>query len=156
MICGKVCSGKSTYTKKVKEKYNAVVLSCDDLMLTLYDEQLGSNHNAILNKCKEYLYGLAEQTVETGTNVILDFGFWYKSERDDIRKYFNEKQIKTEIHFIHIDDATWKRNIEKRNQEVKENNVKSYYIDGNMISRFEKEFETPDNSEVDYIVDHSQ
>ncbi|MBS4196740.1 AAA family ATPase [Bacillus sp. FJAT-49870] len=122
----------------MKEKYNAVVLSCDDLMLTLYDEQLGSNHNAILKKCKEYLYGLAKQIVETGTNVILDFGFWYKSERDEIRKYFNEKQIKTEMHFIRIDDETWKRNIEKRNQDVKGNNVKSYYIDGNMLSRFEK------------------
>jgi len=155
MICGKVCSGKSTYTKKIKEKYNAVVLSCDDLMLTLFDEQLGNNHDAILNKCKEYLYGLAEQIVETGTNVILDFGFWYKSERDDIRNYFNEKQIKTDMHFIDIDDETWKRNIEKRNQKVKENNVKSYYIDENMISRFEREFETPDKSEVDYIVDHS-
>nr|WP_249315700.1 ATP-binding protein [Bacillus sp. FJAT-49711] len=156
MICGKVCSGKSTYTKKAKEKYNAVVLSCDDLMLTLFDEQLGSNHNVVLNKCKEYLYGLAKQIVETGTNIILDFGFWYKSERDEIRKYFNEKQINNEMHYIHIDDATWKRNIEKRNQNVKENHVKSYYIDENMISRFEKEFETPGNSEIDYFVDHSR
>ncbi|HOV25823.1 MAG TPA: AAA family ATPase [Pseudobacteroides sp.] len=41
IMCGKICSGKSTYSQKLKKEINAVVLSCDELMLSLFDEQLG-------------------------------------------------------------------------------------------------------------------
>lgn len=37
LLCGKICSGKSTDANKNKIKYNAVILSCDELMLELFD-----------------------------------------------------------------------------------------------------------------------
>lgn len=40
MLCGKICSGKSFYAEQLKNRINGIVLSCDDLMLTLFDEQL--------------------------------------------------------------------------------------------------------------------
>ena len=33
MICGKLCSGKSTYAKKLQQEGKAVVLSIDEIML---------------------------------------------------------------------------------------------------------------------------
>ena len=56
LLCGEICSGKSTYANKIKLKYNAVILSCDELMLELFEEQLGNNHRIILQKVKNYLY----------------------------------------------------------------------------------------------------
>ena len=31
VICGKICCGKSYYANQIKEKENAVILSCDEL-----------------------------------------------------------------------------------------------------------------------------
>jgi predicted kinase len=144
MLCGKICSGKSTYAQELKNKINAVVLSPDDLMLTLFEEQLGDKHNDILNKCLSYLYDFAEQLINAKVNVILDFGFWYKEERKNRIEYFKSKNIEVEMHYIKIDKNTWILNIEKRNKLVKVGRLKCYYVDENMKELFDRVFEEPD------------
>lgn len=37
-ICGMLCSGKSTLARKVCAQSGAVLLSCDELMLSLFPE----------------------------------------------------------------------------------------------------------------------
>ena len=36
LICGKICSGKSTYAARLKKETNAVLLSVDEIMLDLF------------------------------------------------------------------------------------------------------------------------
>ena len=36
LICGKICSGKGFYTRQLKEKEHAVVLSCDEIENDLF------------------------------------------------------------------------------------------------------------------------
>jgi predicted kinase len=155
LLCGKICSGKSTYASKIKTKYNAVVLSCDELMLELFDEQLGDRHDAVLRKVKSYLYRLAEQMVAADANVILDFGFWTRSERREVKLYFSEKGIETELHYIHISPEAWARNIEKRNNNRQGGQTKSYYVDDNMKQIFSERFEEPGDDEIDLLIDNS-
>lgn len=155
LLCGKICSGKSTYANNIKQRYNAVILSCDELMLGLFDEQLGDNHHNILNKVKNYLYQLAEQIVITDTNVILDFGFWTLSERQNIKQYYAEKGIITELHYVRVQPEVWLYNIEKRNGSSHDTKVKSYYIDENMKQLFSKMFEEPGSGEIDILFDNS-
>ena len=49
-ICGKVCSGKSYYAAQLRKKENAVILSCDDVTMTLFDNDLGDNHDVMVKK----------------------------------------------------------------------------------------------------------
>ena len=155
MMCGKICSGKSTYAKEIKKENNAIILSCDDLMLALFDEQLGDMHASMLKKCQAYLYNLAEQIVATNVNVILEFGFWNKDERKDLRELFRLKNITTELHYIKVDQCSWLAQIEKRNREVKNGTEKGYYIDENMKQIFNKAFQPPDKNEIDVLVENS-
>jgi len=73
LLCGRVGSGKSTYAKKLKELHQAMILSCDDLMLSLFDEHLGDQHQHIHRKSTAYLYHLAEELISIDVNVVLDF-----------------------------------------------------------------------------------
>ena len=41
LICGKICSGKSYYAKSLKEKYNAVILSTDEVTYDLINNEQG-------------------------------------------------------------------------------------------------------------------
>ncbi len=38
LICGKICSGKSYYSKQLKEKFNAVILSSDEATYDLIQD----------------------------------------------------------------------------------------------------------------------
>lgn len=155
MLCGKICSGKSTYAEQLKKKIPVVVLSCDELMLSLFDEQLGDKHNFVSKKCQNYLLELAEQIVQANTNVILDFGFWNKLSRFECKQYFLSRNINTELHYIKIDKGTWLENIQKRNKERDKKLTKCYYVDENMQQIFDEVFEEPDESEIDYVVDNA-
>ena len=146
ILCGKICSGKSTYVESLKKEINAVVLLCDNLMLILFDEHLGEKHNDILKKCKNYIYDLAQQIIFVNINVILDFGFWFKEESTNIIEFFEFKGIETEIHYIKVDKITWDAQIEKRNVLVKSEKINCYYKE-----RFDRMFEEPDENE-DYLL----
>ena len=41
LLCGRICAGKTTYAKRLGKTRGAVCLSCDELMLALFGQQLG-------------------------------------------------------------------------------------------------------------------
>lgn len=149
LICGKVCSGKSTYANKVKQDCNAVILSCDEITLGLFDGQLGEKHDDVLNKVKSYLYKKAEEIVAAGTNVILDFGFWSSLERRNITKVFIDKGIEIEWHYVEVTEEIWRSNIQKRNHMIKQGLCMDYYIDKNLLEKSSRQFEAPTHEEID-------
>ena len=76
LICGKICSGKGFYTRQLKEKEHAVVLSCDEIENDLFHHDLGDRRDAISADIKAYLHKKAVDIARAGCNVILDWGFW--------------------------------------------------------------------------------
>ena len=54
-ICGKFCSGKTYYENEIKEKENAVVLSCDEITKILFNNNLGEKHDEMSQRVWRYL-----------------------------------------------------------------------------------------------------
>lgn len=98
---------------------------------------------------KQYFYGKSEEIISAGANVILDFGFWSKKERNNISKYYLVRNIDFEWHYIDISDEDWKRNINERNQLVCENLVQAYYVDEGLLMKLNSIFEKPLKQEMD-------
>ncbi len=142
LTCGKVCSGKSTLARKLKTERNAVILSCDELMLSLFDECLGDKHNEIVQKSENYLFKKSLEILECGIDIILDWGFWTKAERQHANEFYNSHGFETEWHFINISDEQQKINIQKRNSQRDEN---TYFISEEMAEKFNSLFENPEN-----------
>lgn len=149
LVCGKICSGKSYYAKLLKHKTNGVILSCDEVLFDFALNNGGGNHDALVEKIKLYLYKKSEEIIAAGANVILDFGFWSKKERDNISKYYLERNIIFEWHYIDIADEDWMRNIKERNQQVCENLVPAYYVDEGLKMKLNSIFEKPSKNEMD-------
>ena len=77
LICGKICSGKSTLAKSLAREKSAVILSCDEIM-TLFPQPDGDEaYAAVSEKVKSLLLRKAADIIACGANVILDWGFWY-------------------------------------------------------------------------------
>ena len=143
LLCGRICSGKSTFAKQLHEETNGIILSCDDLMLTLFNQHLGETHDILLIRCKQYLYSLAVQIAKSNIDVILDFGFWKKSEREEVKMFFNSLDIPTKLHYINPPKDKISQYIEQKNsQEL------GYIVDDNLLQKCNTQFEPPSIDEV--------
>ena len=152
MTCGRICSGKSTYARKLKDELGGVILSIDELMLDILGGETGDKHDEFVMRTQKYLYKKSAEIVSAGTDVILDWGFWKKSERDFAREFYRKHSIICEFHYITVDDDEWKRCIEKRNAEVQNGRSDAYFIDDGLAAKFEELFEVPAPTEMDILI----
>ncbi len=156
ILCGKIASGKTYYANKLKKKSKAIILSVDDLMLKLSDSCLGEHHDNMASRCEHFFYGLAEQIVDNGIDVIIDFGYWSKKEREEAKEYFMNKGIAVELHYIRIPEDVRLEQLERRNAKLTEGLSKSngrvYIIDEALRQRLDNKFEAPIDSEIDVLI----
>lgn len=151
-ICGKICCGKSTYAQKLRIENKAVILSIDEITLSLFGQHLGDRHDEITGKTQEYLLQKSVEIIETGISVILDWGFWMKKRRDDVRKFYADRGIASEFHYLDISDDVWQERLCNRNDAVLAGKTSAYFVDDNLAAKFERLFEAPHNDEIDIWV----
>ncbi|MBP3351471.1 MAG: ATP-binding protein [Lachnospiraceae bacterium] len=149
-ICGKICSGKSYYAAGLKEKENAVILSCDELTKDLFDNDLGEKHDEVALRIWTYFKKKSVELVKVGCTVILDWGFWSRENRKSLKEFYREQNIPCEWHYIDVADETWKQNIEERNCRVLNGEGGSdYYLDEGLMGKLNSLWEEPASEEVD-------
>ena len=149
-ICGKICCGKTYYSNALKTKENAVVLSCDEVTSFLFDNNLGDKHDEMTKKIKKYLLKKSLDIIKTKTSVVLDWGFWSKKDRAEIKEYFKKNNVICELHYIDIDNSSWKQNIEERNIRVLSGMGNGdYYLDKGLMEKLMCFWEEPSKEEID-------
>lgn len=83
MICGLPGSGKTTRAKELESKLGAIRFCPDQWM----DEIIGThNDNAFREKLEARMIDLGIQIASSGNNVVLEFGFWSRVERNAVRE----------------------------------------------------------------------
>lgn len=153
ILCGKICSGKSTYSQQLRKDKKAVILSVDDITLTLLGQNGGDTLDVFVEKLEHYFFQKSVEIVETGINVVLDWGFWTKTERDFAKQFYGSRGIEYEFHYISINDEEWYRRLEKRNKDVLEKKSDAYYVDEELAEKFKSIFEIPGKEEIDVWVE---
>ncbi|MBE5773529.1 MAG: ATP-binding protein [Clostridiales bacterium] len=147
LVCGKICSGKSTFARCLAREKNAVILSCDDLSLSLFSEGLGENHDGMMRRVQAYLHERAVDIARTGTEVILEWGFWTRIDRKNAEEYYAARNISVVWHYMDISGEALRAAIEKRNARVLSGEEKSYFVDAGLFEKMDSAFETPDEKE---------
>ncbi len=149
-ICGKIGCGKTYYANRLKEQEHAVILSTDEVTYDLTNNQQGEGYDEFARRVNLYLRKKAVEIVNAGRTVILDWGFWTKENRKEIKRYGENNGVLVEMHYIDIDDKTWYENIEKRNNEViSGNGGSSFYVDEGLLNKVSSLFEIPEKEEID-------
>ncbi len=150
LICGKICSGKTYYAKQLKETYNAVILSTDEVTYDLMDNEQGEFYNEFARRVNRYLMKKAAEIAKAGANVILDWGFWTKENRREISDFLKKQSILYEWHYIDVGDETWQKNIRERNSRILAGNGGSdFYVDDGLLEKVLSKFEVPSGDEID-------
>ncbi len=152
MTCGKLCCGKSTYARRLQAEGNAVILSIDEITLSLFPEGAGEMHDLYARRAEQYLLNLSLQILRTGADVILDWGLWTRAQRDRLRRFYSDHGVRSEIHYLRIGQNEWDRRIRNRN-EKKTEEPSSYYVDEGLLRKAESLFEEPAEDEADVITE---
>ncbi len=149
LVCGKIGSGKTTYANKLAKQINAVNISQDEIMLSLFDAELYYNepkkYETYCSEVEQYVKRKAGEAAKAGAIVISENGFWSRSERDELRKFYNDMGVKCELHYIDTPEDVRLQNIRCRNEKILQGKLHFYLTNDKDIYHF---FETPTENEI--------
>lgn len=112
LVCGLPGSGKTTLACQLERELPALRLSPDEWILALdgdpYDESLRSRIEALQ-------WTVASGALIAGSHVILEWGFWSKKERLDLRARAAAWGASTKLHVLDVALEELQRRITARN-----------------------------------------
>ncbi len=142
LLCGKPGSGKTTLAKSLKDRFGLIHFSADDFMLKLFGEIEDRDlFDKKLKVTKDLIYQICDDVL-VNNNVVLDFGFWTKREREEVKEKF--KNHKVVVVYLKLDDEKIFSQIENRNSNLKDN---EYFMDLNTFKILSSKFEEPTEDE---------
>ncbi|MEK7572045.1 MAG: ATP-binding protein [Patescibacteria group bacterium] len=150
LTCGFIGSGKTTFARKLEKEIGVVRFTKDEWTVKIFGNSF-SKDNFQNDKFHEYDGNMTKLATEialrflkTGTNVIIDDGFWYRKQRDEMRQTL--KNIGAEAKFYYIDtpvDVMRVRTVKRSKNPP----VDSFYITEQEFNDYLKMFEQPTEDE---------
>jgi predicted kinase len=117
LLFGYLGSGKTTLAKRLEIERRAVRFTPDEWMARLFgdnppEESFPEKAEAIL----ELLEPLWTRCLALGLNVVLDYGFWTRTERDEVRAVVERLGASACLYRLECPDDEARRRIDVRNQ----------------------------------------
>lgn len=119
LIHGYLGAGKTTFASALEKEVTAVRFTHDEWMQKLYGDdppaEQFANYAERVSKVMEELW---TRCLQVGVDVVLDFGFWSRRERDRVRSVISGFGADCRLYRLSCsDDEAWKR-IEARNLKL--------------------------------------
>jgi predicted kinase len=142
LICGLPGSGKSTLAKKIESEHSAILLTPDEWMDRLYGEGFDVENR---NTVESIQWEIAQKALSLGVDVVLEFGFWSKDERDRFRQRAAELGATTKIYFLDLPREELWRRLSERNEHLPPHTFK---VTEAQLDEWIARFETPTQEEL--------
>jgi len=137
LLCGLPGSGKTTLAKRLEGEVPALRLCPDEWMTGLGVDLFDVRFRAKLERA---LWKLAQEALRLGQSVILEFGFWSRAERDDMRAVGRALGASVELHYLSAPLDELVRRVEARGTVA---------IPRELMVEYAPLFEAPDRQELD-------
>lgn len=119
LLCGKMGAGKSTEASELVQERNAVLISEDEWLESLYPGQIQNlqdyiNYSQLI---KPLVKSLVQDMLKAGTNVIMDFPANTIEQRQWLRNLFEGTGAEHELIYLKVSDEICLQQIAKRRTE---------------------------------------
>lgn len=150
-FCGKMGAGKSTTSKVVALERNAVLISEDEWLSTLYPEQITSFDDYIKfsSQLRPLIKSHVQNILRAGASVVMDFPANTKRQRQWFNQLSIEAESKAELIYLKASDVLCLKQIAQR---VIEQPARAAFDTEAMFNHVTKYFEEPMASEVKRLV----
>lgn len=121
-FCGKMGSGKTTKSIDIALERNAVLLSEDEWLESVYPKKISSLKDYIKYSTllKPQMKKLVHSILKTGTDVVMDFPANTISQREWFKSIFLEVKAPHNLIYIDVPNELCLKRIEKRRKEQPE------------------------------------
>ena len=145
-FCGKMGSGKSTKSKQVTTERNAVLISEDDWLATLYPGEISTLDEYLhySKRLKPLLHTHVENLLRTGTNVVMDFPANTKRQRAWFKQLISSAEVPYELYYLEASDELCLKQIAQRQIEQSQ---RAIFDTEAVFNQVNKHFEPPHESE---------
>jgi predicted kinase len=115
MICGLPGAGKTTLARQLEQDVPALYLNADVTLKAIQGAARGPGLDVLRDRVEQLLETVALRALELGVNVVLDNGFWARSQRAELRQRVEDTGATAIIYYLDVPlDELWRR-IELRN-----------------------------------------
>ena len=143
LICGKICSGKSRFAQLLRAEENAVILSTDEITLALPRHAIRDCFDMVSDGVNNYLLEKSLEIIEAGVSVILDWGFWSRQDRDNVRSFYESHHVSYRFYYLDTDSITLALNVADRNSAVERGETRAFFVDEGLAAKCDALFEEP-------------
>ena len=108
-------SGKTTLAKQLETEHNALRLTPDEWMLPLFGAgEYGDRREQV----ESLLWGVAARALTLYLNVVLDYGLWARSERDEYRARAEALGARVDLRFLDVPHDELRQRVALRNTRL--------------------------------------
>lgn len=136
IIQGFLAAGKTTFSRKIASERQALRLNVDEWMEENHSEPLSMErwleHYA---EGELVLWEKAREQLGKGMDVVMDFGFWKRKDRDEARQRAVAWHVKMEHYYLPIDEVVLRARLKARKGPVAEHNLARLH---ELIEQFEE------------------
>ncbi len=141
LMVGLPCSGKSTWAKIIEERTGALRLTPDEWHLSLFGQDADHpEHDRRHQVVEDLMWEVAEALLRRGGDVILDFGFWTRREREEVATRAARLGARTKIHYAEVPHEELLRRLRARNGSP---GTKAFIISEDSLRSWMALFEPP-------------
>ena len=147
LMVGLPCSGKTTLAQTLESEQSALRLTPDEWQVRLFGQDAEEpEHDVRHTLIETMLWNIAGRALALGTNVILDFGFWAREEREDFRLRAKKLGARSEVHFLDVSEDELMRRLEVRNSQPSQ---ESFHIPEDTMKPWIAFFQRPTPDELE-------
>ena len=147
LMVGLPCSGKTTFAQKLELEQKALRLTVDEWHVPLFGQDAKEpQHDARHSQIEAMLWDIARRALELGMNVILDFGFWAREEREDYRLRVKRLGARSEVHFLDPPTDELLRRLALRNAQPSQ---EAFHISAGQMTPWIAFFQRPTPDELE-------
>ena len=139
LICGLPGAGKTTLAKKIESEQSAIRFCPDEWMEELGVSLWDSKTREVL---EQRFWRLAQQLAVQGNTVILENGFWGKSERDEYLNKARTLGVQIELRFLDVPIDELRDRLQQRGAEGDD------LIAKDKLEKYFKDFDQPQEAEL--------
>lgn len=145
-LCGKMGAGKSTHSKEIAAERNAVLISEDAWLESLYPKQISTfeDYLKFSSQIKPLVQSHVLDILKTGTNVVMDFPANTFNQRLWFKDLISEAGCPHELIYLKASDALCIKQIAQRRIEQP---ARATFDTEAMFHHVKKYFQEPTHNE---------
>lgn len=151
LLCGLPGSGKTTLARQIEREGRAIGLAPDEWIAALFGHDIQQRepetfHGPARYRTEALQRQLAGHLLALGVDVILENGFWGRSERDEYRAWARAHGARVALRYREVPREELWRRLERRNTALSPG---TFRVERHELDRWFDLFEAPTPEELE-------